>query len=292
MLDDQQVLYIDGTVSGTTRVGVSGTIPEDWVYLSAPSSEIFSFELVNTGWKLERNERGEWSAVRDLKEDGPKTQPEAFEITETIYNRTLAEMDVEGLVIPVECQLSGEDEYFVDIPLEIAISKDGGTTAPAERFYMDSVGYSYAVESLGFAEIFPDEGTSSLYFYTDKEGNSIAVGVYTITISAVLSDGTQSETVVTLNVMGDSAPASGTMGSQIRYTIQQNGTVSVTAETSLTEPVYVLLVSYDSGQMLACDKVNLSAGESKDLSLTGQGERQVLFALSAQYAPLCPAQEL
>lgn len=80
--------------------------------------------------------------------------------------------------------------------------------------------------------------------------------------------------------------SSGQIGEVLSFEVYQNGAISVTADASIEEPIYALVVSYENGQMVGCDVVQLSASQSKMLHLQDQGNSMKLFALSGQHHPL------
>ena len=84
----------------------------------------------------------------------------------------------------------------------------------------------------------------------------------------------------------------GEMGGVISYNYYENGAVVVTADEANRESVYAVLASYEDGKMKSVDMVELSAGEKATLTLQSWGQDVKLFAVSADYVPLCPMEEL
>ena len=86
--------------------------------------------------------------------------------------------------------------------------------------------------------------------------------------------------------------STGEMGDVMSYSYCEKDAVVVTADKSITEPVYAILASYKDGKMAAMEMVKLEKGQEGTLSLKDWGEEVKLLAVSSDHEPLCSAEKL
>lgn len=246
VLDDIQTFTISGALTGTTAVAIGGVdyygmseiaFTENTLYIVTSEDVVGSFTALSESFTLE-NIDGNWMAVA-VEADAPVVKPASFTIEQTNYAVSVEDMAY-GITVAAEFTGLSEDEFFSDIPLTIAVSKNGADAATADRSYDSEWGYLYgAVHGIAIATAEEYAGLS-LYFYDDDTDDAvIAEGAYTITIAATLADDTVCEITLTLTV-GETEPegptliASGTCGDNLTWTLDENGLLTISGTGEMT----------------------------------------------------------
>lgn len=159
VLGQTQTLTIDGSVSGTTRIGVgsifngaSQQAPElGHVYVRAPQSADGDFELLcpsnKPNLKLVRDNVGNWTVEDDSPggEEKPPSKLVSF-APESVYltSEESADIAVDGISIPLNTVYSGDDLSIDTIPLIIHVKDNGETIVSPDGNY----GYCYETDDL------------------------------------------------------------------------------------------------------------------------------------------------
>ncbi|MDE7004373.1 MAG: S-layer homology domain-containing protein [Oscillospiraceae bacterium] len=157
VLDQNQTLTINGSVSGKTRIGIgnifngaSTTAPAlGHVYVSAPQSADGDFELIcqgnNLDIKLVRDSSGDWTAQKDSPEEKPPSKlvslaPGNVQLT----SEESADSAIDGISIPLNTVYTGDELSIDTIPLIIHVKDNGETQVSQDEAY----GYCYETNDL------------------------------------------------------------------------------------------------------------------------------------------------
>jgi len=178
--------------------------------------------------------------------------------------------------------VTGVDKYISGIAGRFGVHSEGGTATLQNCYVLAGTG-SADVSCYGGPGTETVTNTESLTVEQMAQSSSF-VGFDFDTVWYCAGDGSYPVLLI--------GGQSGQMGEALTFTAYQTGVVSVTADSSNSEPVYAVLVSYEDGRMKSMDMVQLNPGEEEMLRLQEQGDSVKLLGLSAEWVPFSEAQPI
>lgn len=245
VLGQTQTLTIDGSVSGTTRIGIgaiqasgSRDVPKiGHTYVSTPNSADGNFELIcqgnNLDMKLVRDSDGNWTVEKDSPEEKPPSKLVSL-APENVHVK--GEDGRSEIFIPLNTVYSGDPLDWDSIRLTVRINGVDAVSSSHEE-----LGDGYKTDDL-FITVWPTDDGDELLAY--HGGNPlftpVSEGVYRIEITvpgAYTASGTDLSASCTLTVGDNVTPPPTSISVPVAKTgLKWTGTeqTGVEAETGYT----------------------------------------------------------
>ncbi len=233
ILGEEQLLTINGHVSGTTSVGIGevfngatcGKIDHVRVYIKSVYSAEDSFVLLtpqdDPDLKLVRDTNGKWTippVTYDVVID-------SISAPKTVATESKIDMAEINYTVTFDSDLSFS--YLNAVPVSIMVNGTYGKMA----FDDETASYYYTFPEhtgLGRAEFFAlDETTEVLYITANEEKGVIADGDYTITVIFPAENMKSGQKTTLTTVLSVGKVASGECGNDVTWKLSEDGTLTI-----------------------------------------------------------------